>query len=90
MQQVRFVLRALAIRHLADGASGAEAAKMVRFTPKAVRAIAHRYRQGCLDRALYDKARPGKKPLLDPSSQQRIVAMVCAKHRPEWRAGMFA
>jgi len=79
VQQARVILRALAIRHLADGASAAEAAKMVRLTPKAVRAIARRYRQGGLDRALYDKPRPGKKALLDPSSQQRIVAMVCGK-----------
>ena len=79
VQQVRVVLRGLAMRQMGDGASAAEAAKMVRLTPKAVRAIARRYREGGLDRALYDKARPGKKPLLDDSSQQRIVAMVCGK-----------
>ena len=78
VQQVRVVLRALAIRQMSAGAS-AEAAKMVRLTPKAVRAIARRYRAGGLDRALYEKARPGKQALLDDSSQQRIVAMVCGK-----------
>lgn len=93
VQQVRVVLRALAVRHLAAGASAAEAAKMVRLTPKTVRAIARRYRQGGLDRALYDKARPGKKPLLDPSSQQRIVAMVCGKPpagRARWNVRLIA
>jgi len=85
VQQVRVVVRALAIRQLGDGASCVEVAKMVRWTPKAVRAIARRYRQGGLDRALYDKARPGKKGLLDASSQQRIVAMVCG-HPPAGRA----
>lgn len=79
VQQVRVILRALAVRQMADGASAAEAARMVRLTPKAVRAVARRYREGDLQRALYDKARPGKKPLLDASSQQRIVAMVCGK-----------
>ncbi|HSR52125.1 MAG TPA: helix-turn-helix domain-containing protein [Acidobacteriota bacterium] len=79
VQQVRVVVRALALRHMADGATAAEAAQSVRLTPKAVRQIARRYRQGGLDRALYDKARPGKKPLLDAASQQRIVALVCGK-----------
>ena len=79
VQQVRVVLRGLALRQMADGVTPAAAAKMVRLTPKAVRAIARRYRQGGLERALYDKARPGKKPLLDPTAQQRIVAMVCGK-----------
>jgi transposase len=79
VQQVRVVLRGLALRQMADGVTPAAAAKMVRLTPKAVRAIARRYRQGGLERALYDKARPGKKPLLDASAQQRIVAMVCGK-----------
>ena len=55
VQQACVILRALAIRHLADGASAAEAAKMVRLTPKAVRAIARRYRQGGLDRELRDR-----------------------------------
>jgi len=79
VQQVRVLLRALAVRHMADGAPAAEAAKMVRLTPKAVRAIARRYRHGGLERALYDKARPGKAPLLDAVSQQRVVAMVCGQ-----------
>jgi hypothetical protein len=32
-----------------------------------------------LERALYDKARPGKKPLLDTPTRQRIIAMVCGQ-----------
>ncbi len=79
VQQVRVVLRALALRHLATGVSATEAAERVRLTPKTVRAIARRYRQGGLDRALYEKARPGREPLLDASSRQRIVAMACGK-----------
>ena len=79
VQQVRVVVRALAIRHLGDGLAAAEVAVMVRLTPKAVRALARRYNEGGLERALYEKARPGKKHLLDASSRQRIVAMVCGK-----------
>ena len=93
VQQVRVVVRALALRHLADGAAAAEAAKMVRLTPKAVRDVARRYRQGGLERALYDKARPGKKALLDASSQQRIVAMVCGNPpagRARWNVRLIA
>jgi putative transposase len=79
VQQVRVVLRALAIRQMGEGRTAAEAAAMVRLTPKAVRALARRYRQGGLERALYEKSRPGKKPLLEASTRQRIVAMVCSQ-----------
>jgi transposase len=73
IQQVRVLLRALAIRHLGDGCSATEAAAMVRLTPKAVRALAVRYRPGGLQQALYDKGRPGKKQLLDTPTRQRLT-----------------
>jgi len=85
VQQVRVVLRALAIRHLALGRTASEVAELVGLTGKAVRAIARRYREDGLERALYEKARPGKKPLLDASTEQRIIAMVCGAP-PEGRA----
>jgi len=85
VQQVRVVLRALALRQLARGAAAPRVAQALPLTPKAVRQIAHRYNSGGLDRALYDKQRPGAKPLLDDSQKQRIVAMVCG-HPPEGRA----
>jgi putative transposase len=75
--QVRVVLRALALRQMADGHSAPEAAAMVRLTGKAVRELAHRYRAGGLQRALYDKQRPGKARLLDTRARQRLIAMVC-------------
>ena len=56
VQQVRVVLRALAIRHLALGRTASEVAELVGLTGKAVRAIARRYREDGLERALYDKA----------------------------------
>jgi transposase len=85
VQQVRVVLRALALRQLARGAAAPRVAQALPLTPKAVRQIAHRYNSGGLDRALYDKQRPGAKPLLDDSQKQRVVAMVCGKP-PEGRA----
>ena len=79
IQPVRVVLRALALLHLADGATApATAAALKKLTPKAVRAIVHRYQQGGLERALYEKQRPGAAPLLETAERQRIIAMVCA------------
>ena len=37
-----------------------------------------RYRAEGLERALFERPRPGAKPLLTPSEGQRIIAMVCA------------
>jgi transposase len=86
IQPVRVVLRALAVLHLADGASAPQTARSLKkLTPKAVRSIAHRYEQGGLDRALHEKQRPGATPLLSASEKQRIIAMVCSDP-PEGRA----
>lgn len=85
VQQVRVVARALALRHLALGATALRVAEGLPLGSKAVREIAHRYSSGGLDRALYDGQRPGASPLLDDSQKQRIVAMVCGK-APEGRA----
>jgi putative transposase len=85
VQQVRVVLRALALRQLARGAAAPRVAQALPLTPKAVRQIAHRYNSGGLERALYDKQRPGAKPLLNDSQKRRVVAMVRGKP-PEGRA----
>ena len=86
IQSVRVVFRALALLHMADGASAPEAARSLKkLTPKAVRDIAHRYEQEGLDGAPYEKQRPGAKPLLSESEKQRIVAMLCSDP-PEGRA----
>jgi transposase len=62
-----------------------QVAQTVPLTPKAIRGIAHRYMDGGLDRALYEKQRPGAQPILDDSQKQRIIAMVCSQP-PEGRA----
>jgi putative transposase len=85
VQQVRVVLRALALRQLAKGASAPQIAKVVPLTPQAIRNIGRRYQQGGLDSALFEKQRPGAASVLDDSQKQRIIAMVCS-NPPEGRA----
>lgn len=84
-QQVRVVLRALVLLRLSEGQSPPKVARWLDLTPKAVRDIGNRYLQAGLDRALYDRPRPGAKPLLNPGERQRIIAMVCSEP-PEGQA----
>ena len=85
VQQVRVVLRALALLQLAKGASAPRIADVIPLTPQAIRKLGHRYEQGGLESALYEKQRPGATAVLDPSEKQRIIAMVCSDP-PEGRA----
>ena len=78
IQPVRVVLRALALSQLHQGKAASEVAANVRLTPKAVREIGRRYQDAGLERALYDRQRPGAAALLDQGQSQRIIAMVCA------------
>jgi putative transposase len=85
VQQVRVVSRALALSQLAKGASAPKIANVVPLTAEAVRNIGRRYQQGGLERALYERPRPGAAEVLDNSQKQRLIAMVCADP-PEGRA----
>jgi len=85
IQPVRVVLRSLALCHLHEGKSTSEVAANVRLTSKAVREIGRRYEESGLERALYDKQRPGAQSLLNTKQRQRIIAMVCSDP-PEGRA----
>jgi transposase len=85
IQPVRVVLRSLALCQLHDGKSISEVAANVHLTAKAVREIGRRYEESGLERALYDKQRPGTPSLLDTKQRQRIIAMVCSDP-PEGRA----
>jgi transposase len=85
VQQVRVVLRALALLQLAKGASAPRIAKMVPLTSQAIRNIGRRYQQGGLERALYERQRPGAAEVLDESQKQRLIAMVCSSP-PQGRA----
>ncbi len=85
IQQVRVVMRAIALQQLARGITAPQVAQTLPLTPKAIRQIAHRYNSNGLRRALFDKQRPGANQVLDDSQKQRIVAMVCS-NPPEGRA----
>ena len=74
VQQVRVVLRALALLQLAKGASAPQVANVVPLTSQAVRNIGRRYQQGGLERALYERQRPGAAEVLDDSQKQRLKA----------------
>jgi transposase len=78
VQQVRVVLRALALVQLGRGDSAPQVAHVVRLTPQAIRKIAQRYRTGGLASALFERPRPGAAEVLAPSDKQRIIAMVCS------------
>ena len=82
IEQVRVVLRAVALWQLAQGNSAPQIAKVLPLTRQAVRNLARRYQQGGLERALYDKQRPGAARLLSARQRQRIIAMVCADPPP--------
>ena len=64
IQQVRVVLRALALLQLAKGASAPRIADVIPLTPQAIRKLGHRYEQGGLESALYEKQRPGATAVL--------------------------
>jgi len=85
IQQVRVVLRALALLQLAKGVPSPRVASMIPLTAQAIRNVGRRYQEGRLERALYEKQRPGAEALLDESEKQRLVAMVCS-NPPEGRA----
>ncbi len=85
VQQVRVILRALALLQLAEEASAPQIAKVIPLTAQAIRRLGHRYQEAGLDRALYEKQRPGAAEVLDTNEKQRIIAMVCSDP-PEGRA----
>ena len=85
VQQVRVVLRALALLQLDAGVSAPRISPAVGFAAQAIRTIAKRYHQGGLERALYEKQRMGHAELMDASQKQRIIAMVCSQP-PEGQA----
>ena len=60
VQQVGVVLRALSLLQLARGISAPLISIVVPLTPRAIRKTGHRYLEGKLEAALYEKQRPGK------------------------------
>jgi putative transposase len=93
VRQVRVVLRALALLHLAEGVSPPRISGMIRLTAQAIRNVARRYQKGGLEAALYERQRPGAAAVLDASQRQRIIAMVCSEPpagRARWTVRLIA
>jgi transposase len=93
IQPVRVVLRGLALCQLHQGKSISEVAANVHLTSKAVREIGRRYEESGLERALYDKQRPGAQSLLNVKQRQHIIAMVCSdppQGRARWTVRLIA
>jgi putative transposase len=85
IQQVRVILRGLALLQLDAGYSAPKVSRTIPFAAQSIRTIAKRYEQGGLKRALYERRRTGHAELLEASDKQRIIAMVCSQP-PEGRA----
>ena len=93
IEQVRVVLRAVALLQLAEGRSAPQVAAGLPLTRQTVLNLAHRYQQDGLEGALYDKQRPGAASLLTVQQRQRIIAMVCSDPptgRARWTVRLVA
>jgi transposase len=82
VQQVRVVLRVLALLQLDRGESAPRVSRTVGLTPEAIRRIAQRYRRGGVACAVFEGPRPGAAEVLTASDKQRIIAMVCSAPPP--------
>jgi putative transposase len=77
-ESARVLRRALILRQLDEEQTVAQVARDVGVVRKTVRVIARRYEEEGLESALCEKLRPGKPRSLDPSQNQRVIAMVCS------------
>jgi putative transposase len=85
VQQVQVVLRAVALLQLAKGVSSPKISAQVPLSPQAIRKVGHHYQEGGLERALYERQRPGAAAVLEDSQRERVIATVCSDS-PEGRA----
>jgi putative transposase len=76
-ESARVLRRASILRLLDRGQRAGQVADNVGVAPKTVCAIARRYEEEGLERALYEKPRPGQRRVLDAGQSQRLIAMVC-------------
>ncbi len=93
VQPVRTVRRAWILRQLGQGESAVRVAAQVGVAVSTVYAVRRRYEQGGLERALYDRPRPGAQEVLGSGEKQRIIAMVCSpapKGRSRWSIRLIA
>lgn len=74
----RVICRANALNLRSKGFTAAEAADALEITARTVFNIESNYRQGGLEKALHDDARPGAPVRFGDSVRSRIVALVCS------------
>ena len=72
----RVLLRALALLQLSSGLTAQAVARNLNLSAKSVRDIGWRYVQGGMERAIYEKPRPGAAALLDGMQRTGILAML--------------
>jgi transposase len=77
-ESVRVICRALILKQMNEGLNAPKAAKAVGVSAKTARSIAHKYAEGGLKAALYDKDRTGQPLKLNEREKNRIIAMVCS------------
>jgi transposase len=65
--------RFLAMSHIADGATIAEAAVIVKRTRQAVTEWVNRFKEGGVDSLIYDKPGRGGKPFLKPEQYGELI-----------------
>lgn len=74
----RVIYRANALNLRSKGLSAAEVGDFLEITSRTVFNIEKNYKEGGLDKALYDDPRPGSPPKFDDSIKSQIVALVCS------------
>jgi transposase len=93
VEAVRAIKLAQVLRLLDQGMAVPQVAGAVGLSGQAVRDIGWRYAEAGLERALFEKPRPGQAPGLDPGQAQRIVAMICDPPPPgqaRWSVRLIA
>jgi len=90
---VRVVRRAQALRLLGSGQTPPQVGPSIGLNAKTVREIGWRYREQGLERALYERPRPGAVPRFSAAQRQQIIAMVCTpapEGRSRWTVRLIA
>ena len=84
------VLRALALLQLAKGVSVPRISVTISLTPQAIRKVGHRYQEGGLERALYERQRPGAAEVLGDNQKQPLLPWSAVTHLKGALAGRCA
>lgn len=75
---VRVIKRAMVLNLFDKKKSSPEISKAVGVTPETARRIAQNYISEGLERALFDKQRPGQKRTFSDKERNEIIALICA------------